>query len=160
MESQEARITHLPAQKQCSVQTERDSCVIVGSAARLPHCLIAAGALGCGLMAHTYEELRKKTVAELRDIAKDIHHDAVQGFSQMNKEHLLPALCKALGIDAHEHHVAALAEKSRIKATMRALKIDRAKALSAGEVDKAAALRRHYHHLNHTLRTSAKRAVS
>ena len=51
-------------------------------------------------MAHTYEELRKKTVAELRDIAKDIQHDAVQGFSQMNKEHLLPAICKALGIEA------------------------------------------------------------
>ena len=109
-------------------------------------------------MAHTYEELKKKTVAELRDLAKDIQHEAVQGFSQMNKEHLLPALCKALGIEAHEHHAAALAEKSRIKTTKRQLKMDRAKALSAGEHDRAHALRRHYHHLNHLLRTSAKRA--
>ena len=67
-------------------------------------------------MAHTYEELKKKTIAELREIAKEIHHDAVQGYTQMNKEHLLPALCKALGIDAHEHHAAHLAEKAVIRA--------------------------------------------
>ena len=42
-------------------------------------------------MAYTYEELKGKTVQELREIAKDVKHDAVQGFSQMNKEHLLPA---------------------------------------------------------------------
>ena len=51
-------------------------------------------------MAHTYEELKKKTIAELRDIAKDIQHEAVQGYTQLNKDHLLPALCKALGIDS------------------------------------------------------------
>ena len=55
-------------------------------------------------MAYTYHDLKLKTVQELRDIAKDVQHDAVQGYSQMNKEHLLPALCKALGIEAHEHH--------------------------------------------------------
>ena len=48
-------------------------------------------------MAHTYHQLKEKTIQELRDIAKDVQHDAVQGFSQMNKEHLLPALCTALG---------------------------------------------------------------
>lgn len=111
-------------------------------------------------MAHTYEELKKKTVAELRDIAKDLHHEAVQGFSQMNKEHLLPALCKALGIDAHEHHAAALAEKARVKATMRALRAEREKALSSGDNDRLRSIRRQYHALNHALRTSAKRAVA
>ena len=50
-------------------------------------------------MATTYEDLKKKTVAELRDMAKGLTHEAVQGYTQMNKEHLLPALCKALGID-------------------------------------------------------------
>ena len=55
-------------------------------------------------MAHTYEELKKKTVQELREIAKSVQHEAVQGATQMNKEHLLPALCKALGIDTHQHH--------------------------------------------------------
>ena len=53
---------------------------------------------------HTYEELRKKTVAELREIAKNLEHDAVKGYSQLNKEHLLPAVCQALGLDAYEHH--------------------------------------------------------
>ena len=110
-------------------------------------------------MAHTYEELKKKTVAELRDIAKDIQHDAVQGFSQMNKEHLLPAICKALGIEAFEHHAAASAEKERIKARMRALKAERSKMASgSGDSEKLHAIRREYHVLNHSLRASAKRA--
>ena len=110
-------------------------------------------------MAHTYEELKKKTVAELRDIAKDIQHDAVQGFTQMNKEHLLPAICKALGIEAFEHHAAATAEKARIKARMRELKAAREKGMGAQDPDKLRALRREYHGLNHSLRSSAKRAV-
>ena len=53
-------------------------------------------------MAYTYHDLKLKTVQELRDIAKDVQHAAVQGYSQMNKDHLLPALCKALGIEAHD----------------------------------------------------------
>ena len=111
-------------------------------------------------MAHTYEELRKKTIAELRDMAKDVQHEAVQGYTQMNKEHLLPAICKALGIDAHEHHAAALAQKSAIKSKMRALKAARAKAESGGDHEALREIRREYHHLNHTLRTSAKRATA
>jgi len=35
-----------------------------------------------------------------RAFGKGITHDAVQGYTQMNKEHLLPAVCKAL--EAHE----------------------------------------------------------
>ena len=54
-------------------------------------------------MSFTHAELKKKTVAELREIAKGIEHEAVQGYSQLNKEHLLVALCKALNIDMHEH---------------------------------------------------------
>jgi hypothetical protein len=110
-------------------------------------------------MAHTYEELKKKTVAELREIAKDVEHEAVQGFTQMNKEHLLPALCKALGIDAHEHHAAALAQKASVKTKMRELKAARDKAQSGGDHDQLRALRRQYHALNHELRRSAKRAT-
>src|SRR5687767_2825601 len=102
-------------------------------------------------MAHTYEELKKKTVAELRDIAKDIEHEAVQGFTQMNKEHLLPAICKALGIEAFEHHAAATAEKARIKARMRELKAARDKATGGADPDGLRAIRREYHALNHSL---------
>src|SRR3954466_7982832 len=49
-------------------------------------------------MAYTYHELKEKTIQDLRDIAKGVENqEAVQGYSQLNKEHLLPALCKALG---------------------------------------------------------------
>lgn len=103
-------------------------------------------------MAHTYEELRAKTVAELRDIARETTHDAVQGAMQMNKEHLLPALCKALGIDAHEHHSAHGIDKSAVKAELRSLKKDRDAALETHDHDKLKALRRQIHHLNHQIR--------
>jgi DNA polymerase III epsilon subunit-like protein len=109
-------------------------------------------------MAHSYEELKKKTIAELREIAKDIEHEAVQGYTQLNKEHLLPALCKALGIDTHAHHAAALAEKAAVKAKMRDLNAKKAKALESGDHDLVRQLRRHYHRLNHSLRTAAKHA--
>ncbi|HYU80005.1 MAG TPA: hypothetical protein VEK56_13530 [Vicinamibacterales bacterium] len=110
-------------------------------------------------MAHTYEELKKKTVAELREIAKDLHHDSVQGYTQMNKDHLLPALCKALGIDAHEHHAAIAAEKGKVKAQMRELKAAAAKAQKDGDHELLHRLRRQYHELNHSLRASAKKAT-
>ena len=41
----------------------------------------------------TYEQLRHKTLAELREMAKGSEHEALQGYTQMNKEHLLPAIC-------------------------------------------------------------------
>lgn len=110
-------------------------------------------------MAHTYEELKHKTIAELREIAKDLQHDAVKGYTQMNKGHLLPALCKALGIDAHEHHAAIAAEKGAIKAKMREIKAACEKAKGDGDHDLLHSLRRQYHHLNHDLRASAKRAM-
>jgi hypothetical protein len=110
-------------------------------------------------MAHTYEELKKKTVAELRDLAKDIEHEAVQGYTQMNKDHLLPALCKALGIEGHEHHVAMVAEKAAIKGKMREIKAASEKAKADHDPALLHRLRRQYHELNHSLRASAKRAT-
>ena len=55
-------------------------------------------------MAYTYDELKHKTVAELRDIAVGIEHEALQGYTQLNKEHLLHALARALGVEEHQHH--------------------------------------------------------
>lgn len=103
-------------------------------------------------MAHTYEELKGKTIAELRDIAKDVQHEAVQGYSQMNKDHLLPALCTALGIDAHEHHAVTGIDKAGIKTKIRELKRQRDVALQAGDHFQLKMVRRHMHHLNHQLR--------
>jgi hypothetical protein len=103
-------------------------------------------------MAYTYHELKEKTIQELRDIAKDVTHDAVQGFSQMNKEHLLPALCKALRVDMHDHHDVKGIDKTAIKAKMRELKQARDAALAAHESDRLKAVRRHIHRLNRQIR--------
>jgi hypothetical protein len=108
-------------------------------------------------MAHTYESLKKMTLAELRDVAKDVQHDAVQGYTQMNKDHLLPALCNALGIDAHEHHAARSDVKFVTRARMRDLRSKREEALRAGDRDALHLIRREYHHLNHRLRSDARR---
>ena len=108
-------------------------------------------------MAHTYEDLRKKTLAELRDLAKDLKHDAVQGFSQMNKDHLLPALCTALGIDAHVHHAAHGEAKQAARARLKELRRLRETALAAHDHQALRVIRREYHHLNHGLRTDARR---
>jgi hypothetical protein len=97
-------------------------------------------------MAYTYEELKHKTVAELRDIAKGIEHDAVQGYTQMNKDHLIVALSKALGIQ-HEHHEVVGVDKSVIKAKIRELKTQRAAAVAAHDHAQLKVVRRTIHRL-------------
>ena len=104
-------------------------------------------------MAVTYQELHKKTVAELREIAKGIDHEAVQGYTQMNKEHLVPAICKALGIDTHaHHHVIDGFDKGAIKARIRALKAERDRAIGTHDHERLHMLRRELHTLNHRIR--------
>jgi len=97
-------------------------------------------------MPYTYEQLKHKTLSELRDIAKDIDHEAVQGYTQLNKEHLLVALAKALGIQ-HEHHNAVGIDKSSIRARIRELKTQRAAALEAHDNAQLKVVRRTIHRL-------------
>ena len=103
-------------------------------------------------MAFTYHELKEKTVGELREIAKGIEHEAVQGYTQLNKDHLLVALAKALNLSTHEHHAVGNFDKAGIKAKMRSLKKDLGGALEAGDQAKVKALRRQIHSLNHEIR--------
>ncbi len=104
-------------------------------------------------MAYTYHELKEKTVQDLREIAKDVKdQEAVKGFSQLNKEHLLPALCKALGIDTHEHHAVVGIDKPAIKAKMKALKAKRDAAIGSHDADALKSLRRQIHRLNRQIR--------
>jgi hypothetical protein len=105
-------------------------------------------------MAYTYEELKKKTVAQLREIAKGAKHEAVAGYSQLNKENLLLGLCKAFNIDHRVHHVAQGIDKIKIKGTIRQLKKDRDEALAASEKDytKLKTIRRSIHRLKRDLR--------
>jgi hypothetical protein len=106
-------------------------------------------------MAYTYEELRHKTVEELREIAKGIDHDAVRGHTQMNKEHLIPAICKALGIETHAHHHAVEGfDKGKVKAKLRALKEERGKALAAHDHPQLKSVRRQIHRLKRRIRAA------
>ena len=98
-------------------------------------------------MAYTHHELKHKTLAELRDIAKDIEHDAVQGYTQLNKEHLVVAICKALNIDIHEHHDVVGIDKAAIKSRIQALKAKRAEALTAHDHAALKKTRRSIHRL-------------
>ena len=103
-------------------------------------------------MAHTYEDLSKMTVAELRDVAQTLDHEAVQGATQMNKEHLLPALCTALGIEAHAHHQAVGIDKPAIKSKIRQLKVQRDEAVAGGEHERLHRVRRRIHRLKRRIR--------
>jgi hypothetical protein len=107
-------------------------------------------------MSHTYEELKKKTVAELRDIAAGIQHDALQGYSQLNKEHLLEKLCTALSIPMQVHHkVATGGAKVTLKEKIAALKAKREAAIKAGKHEDLKHIRRRIHFLKRNLRKSA-----
>ena len=97
-------------------------------------------------MAHTFEELKHKTVADLRELAKGIEHEAVQGYTQMNKEHLLVALAQALGLQ-HEHHAVVGVDKAGIKARIRQLKEKRDGALAAHDHAELKTVRRTIHRL-------------
>jgi CHASE3 domain sensor protein len=81
-------------------------------------------------MAHTYHELKEKTLQELREIA----------------------LCTALGIDAHEHAVVVGIDKPALKAKMHELQKARDAALDKHDAEALKAVRRQLHHLNHQIR--------
>jgi hypothetical protein len=109
-------------------------------------------------MAYTYQELKKKTVAQMREIAKGIQHEAVKGYSQLNKEHLLIGLCNALGIDHRVHHVAHGIDKSKIKGQIKQLKKDRDSIFAAGadkDRKKLCIVRKKIHRLKRILRKAS-----
>jgi len=97
-------------------------------------------------MEYTFEQLKHKTVAELREIAKDNEHEALQGYTQLNKEHLLVALSKALGIK-HEHHEVVGVDKASIKARIREMKKKRDEALLTHDRAQLKSARRTIHRL-------------
>lgn len=98
-------------------------------------------------MAYTHQELKHKTLAELRDIAKDIEHEAVQGYTQLNKEHLVVAICKALNIDIHDHHEVVGIDKAAIKSRIKQVKKQRDAALASHDRAQLKRARRTIHRL-------------
>lgn len=81
-------------------------------------------------MSYTYDDIKGKTVAQLREIAKGIEHEAVKGYTQLNKERLIAAVCTALSIDVHAARKVTSAEKGGIKESIRAAKRERDEAIS------------------------------
>jgi len=106
-------------------------------------------------MAYTFEQLSVMTVAQLREIAHGIEHDAVKAAGTMHKEKLLPALCLALGIEAHKHHTAIGINKSQIKSQIRLMKKKRDEALAG----KDSTTYRETIHEIHTLKNKLRHAI-
>ncbi len=105
-------------------------------------------------MAHTYHELREMTVAQLREVASGLEHEAVQGYTQLNKDPLLLAICQALDIDPHEHHEAVGIDKAAVKVDIRKLKVDRQAALEAKNHQELKKIRREVRGLKRKIRKS------
>jgi hypothetical protein len=92
-------------------------------------------------MAHTFEELKHMNVNQLREIAKGMDDDAVQGYTQLNKEHLLELLCKVLHIDMHVHHEVVGIDKSKVKREIKELKKKRDEILASSDKSKLKEIR-------------------
>ena len=103
-------------------------------------------------MEHTYDELKKKTVAQLREIADAMDHEKVQGYKTLHKDDLVQLLCKALGIDAHEHHEVVGIDKAAIKTRIKALKDKRQAALEAKDTKQLKWARLNIKRLKHKIR--------
>ena len=105
---------------------------------------------------HTYEELHAMTVTQLRGVAKGNGHAALKGYTTMHKEHLLPALCEALGIESHDHHEVVGIDKASLKKRIRELKTDRAAALEAGDSESLRRVRRKIRFLKRKIRKATQ----
>ena len=107
-------------------------------------------------MSHTFEELKHKTVVQLREIAKENEaaHEALKGYTQLNKDHLITSLCKALNIPLHAHHEARGIDKAAFKTKLRELKKQRIEALTAHDHAKLKVIRRSIHAYKHRIRAA------
>lgn len=105
-------------------------------------------------MAHSYEELKGKTVAQLRAIAAEVEHEALKGYTQMHKADLLHALCIAFGLEEHVHHDVVGLDKRAIRAEISALKTQRDAALEARDRKELKRVRRRIHRLKRRIRAA------
>ena len=94
----------------------------------------------------TFEQLRHKNLADLREMAKGSGNEIVQGYTQMNKDRLVGGLATALGIQ-HEHHSAVGIDKASIKSRIRQLKTQREAAIEAHDHAQLKVVRRTIHRL-------------
>jgi hypothetical protein len=106
---------------------------------------------------YTYDQLKNMTVVQLREMVPTLpNQEALEGYSTMHKDHLLPLMCKVLGI--HIHHAAVGSEKARMKAAVRRLKVKRDEMTAADKGDQLPAIRQQLHVLKRKLRRLADKA--
>lgn len=98
-------------------------------------------------MAPTYEELKKMTVAQLREMASEMEHEALQGYSQLKKEQLIEAMCTALSIEKRVKHEVVGLDKRAIKSRIKTLKKKRNAAIEAHNHAEIKDVRRRIHRL-------------
>ena len=98
-------------------------------------------------MPKTYEELKKMTVAQLREMASEMDSEALKGYTQLNKEHLIEAMCKAMGIETRVHHEVVGLNKGTIKSRIKALRKRRNEALESRNHKELKDVRRQIHRL-------------
>ncbi len=100
-------------------------------------------------MEYTFADLKKKNVAELREIAKQ---EGVEGYTQLNKEHLLEKICHDLNIDMHVHHEVIGVDKFSIKKQIKELKKKRDAFIAGRQKDELKNVRREIKKLKNKLR--------
>ena len=103
-------------------------------------------------MEHTFDSLKKNTVAELREIADGLDHEKVHGYKTLHKDDLVKLLSGALGIEAHEHHDVVGLDKAKVKAQIQALKQKRAAAIEAHDAKQLKWTRLNIKRLKHKIR--------
>lgn len=103
---------------------------------------------------HTFEELSNKNVAQLRQLAEGVQHEAVQGYKTMHKEDLVKALCAAFGIEARVKKQVVGIDKATVKGQIKELKIKRAQALEVHDHAELKKVRRKIHRLKRKMRKS------
>jgi len=104
-------------------------------------------------MPHTYDELHKMTVVQLRKVAEEQgDHDELHGYKTMHKHEILPALCKVLHIEAHEHHDVIGINKTAAKSQIQKLKLKRDAAIEAHDSAELKAIRHKIKRLKRKIR--------
>ncbi len=106
-------------------------------------------------MGQTYEQLARKSVADLRGIAKELEHEAVKGHAQLSKEELVKAVCIAQDVRIPDHRKEPRVDRKAVKAKIQELKAKRREALEAKDATQLARARRRIQRLKRKLRAAA-----
>ena len=104
---------------------------------------------------YTYDELKTKTVAQLREICDGLEGEQaekVKGYKTLHKEEVIKVLCDALGIEAHEHHEVVGLDKKKVKAQIQEQKEKRKAALEAKDPAQLKRARLNIRRLKHKIR--------